>query len=418
MGKTIAEKILSAHCGVDVRAGQYVVAEPDVMMTHDGNRPLGVDLYRELHQDRLADPSKIIMVIDHHTPAPGDNNAAVHKRMRDFSREFNTVFYESAGICHQLLPEQGHVKPGYLVIGTDSHTCTSGALNAFACGVGSTDLALALAYGKMWFKVPASMKIVLNGRLPKGVYAKDIILHLLGLLKANGAVYQSIEFSGEAVAELSVDGRLTICNMAVEMGAKAGIMPFDDVLAQWLAGRVQGKLEPVRPDEDAVYSAVHEIDVSGLVPQIALPHAVDKVVPVTEAAGVKLAQANLSSCTNARLEDLKVAARILRGRRVHPQVRLNVVPASQAILKEAMEQGVLQALLEAGAVLANPSCKCCSGGAMYAVPADGENVIATTNRNFQGRLGNPNAFIYLASPATVAASALAGEVTDCRKYEG
>jgi 3-isopropylmalate/(R)-2-methylmalate dehydratase large subunit len=418
VGKTIAEKILSTHCGGDCHKGQYVIAEPDVLMTHDGNRPLSIDVYEELGMKKIFDPSRTILVIDHHTPAPGETNVAMHKKMREFSRKHGTPLHDSEGICHQVLPEKGYVTPGSLVIGTDSHTCTYGALNAFSTGVGSTDFAVAMTYGKLWFRVPETLRIDLTGKLPAGVFSKDVILSLIGRLKANGAMYMAVEFCGDTISALSIESRSAICNMVVEMGAKAGIMPFDNTLDEWLRERVRRDFEPVCADENAAYKEVLDYEVSNIGPQIARPHAVDDVVPVTEVGETKIDQANLASCTNGRLEDLRVAARILKGRKIHSGVRLNVVPASREVLLDALKEGIIQTLVESGANINNPSCKGCSGGAMFGVPADGENVITSSNRNFKGRLGNPKAFIYLASPATVAASALTGRITDCREFLG
>ena len=416
MGQTIAEKIFSNHVGAACKTGDFVVCTPDLLMTHDANRPLTVDMLQKLGAQPVFDPARTVVVIDHHTPAPAETNANIHKRLRNWARENQTVLYESRGICHQLLPENGHVAPGDLVTGSDSHTCTYGALNALASGVGTTDLVVALTQGKLWFKVPASIRIELSGSLPPGVFAKDLILHLLGRYGANGAVYKCLEFCGEGVSTLSVSSRLTVCNMAVEMGAKAGIMPCDDRLLDWLKGRGGRGPQPVAPDESAIYQDSWQIDLAGLSPMVARPHRVDDVVPVSQLDGVPVQQANLAGCTNGRLEDLKAAAHILKGKKIHQGVRLLVVPASQQVLLDAMAEGVMQTLLEAGAVLANPSCKGCSGGPRFGVPADGDNVISSANRNFQGRLGNPAANIYLASPAMVAAAALTGRIVDCREF--
>lgn len=416
MGQTIAEKIFSNHVGTACKAGDFVVCTPDLLMTHDANRPLTVDMLQKIGARPVFDPARTVVVIDHHTPAPAETNANIHKRLRSWARENGTVLYESRGICHQLLPENGHVAPGDLVIGSDSHTCTYGALNALSSGVGTTDLVVALTQGKLWFKVPASIRIELSGTLPPGVFAKDLILHLLGRYGANGAVYKCLEFGGEGVSTLSVASRLTICNMAVEMGAKAGIMPCDDRLLGWLKEKARHGPKPVAPDESAVYQDSWQIDLAGLTPMVARPHRVDDVVPASQLEGVPVQQANLAGCTNGRLEDMRAAACILKGKKINQDVRLLVVPASQQVLMDAMAEGIMQTLLEAGAVLANPSCKGCSGGPRFGVPADGDNVISSANRNFQGRLGNPAANIYLASPAMVAAAALTGRIVDCRDF--
>jgi 3-isopropylmalate/(R)-2-methylmalate dehydratase large subunit len=377
------------------------------------------DLLKEMQTHEVKDPERVMVVIDHHTPAPADINANIHQSLRDFAQKQGTHLYESQGICHQVLSESGLVLPGDLIIGSDSHMCTQGALNALAAGVGSTDLAVALTQGALWFKVPHSFQIVLNGQICQGVYAKDIVLQLMGQLSARGAVYACLEFSGDAIAELSMDARLTICNMAVESGAKACLMPYDKKLQDWLDQNNEQpnrRMQPAVPDDDANYQKVVTIDLQDLKPVVSRPHQVDDVVPVEEVEQVEIQQANLAGCVASRLEDLREAAKILKGRKVHPNVRLNVVPASQKILQAALREGIVETLIESGATLANPSCKACSSGPRYAVPADGENVITSANRNFKGRLGNPKAFIYLASPATVAASAIAGHITDCRQY--
>jgi 3-isopropylmalate/(R)-2-methylmalate dehydratase large subunit len=314
------------------------------------------------------------------------------------------------------MPERGHVLPGELVIATDSHTCTYGALNAFATGVGSSDGAAALISGKLWFKVPETIRFVLKGHLPSGVYSKDLILYLIGSVTADGTTYKAAEFVGEAISALSVDSRLTISNMAVEMGAKVGLMEVDEKTLAWLKGRATRPFEPVFSDADADFASVLEYDVSKLTPQVAMPHQVDKVVPVEKALGIPIQQANIVACTNSRLEDLEIAASILSGRRIHSGVRLYVVPASRPIQIEALRRGIMQTILEAGGVMGVPGCEGCSGGSNFAVAADGDHVITTANRNFRGRVANPEAFLYLASPATVAASALEGRIADCRKY--
>jgi len=417
VGKTIAEKILGRHAGRETSAGEIVMADVDFIMSHDGNRPLSIQVFEEMGGETLFDPKKFALVIDHAPSSPTPVVANAHKLVRQFAQRQRCLLYESGeGSCHQLMPERGHALPGELVIGTDSHTCTYGALNAFATGVGVSDAAAAMISGKLWFKVPETVRFVLKGRLPAGVYAKDLILHLIGSVTADGATYKAAEYVGDAVAALSMDGRLTISNMAVEMGAKAGLMEADEKTLAWLKGRSARPFEPVFSDPDAVFADVLEYDVSKLTPQVALPHQVDKVVPVEEVLGKPIQQANIVACTNSRLEDLEVAASILSGRRVHPGVRLYVVPASRPIQIEAMRRGILPAIIEAGGVLGVPGCEACSGGSQFGVAADGDHVITTANRNFRGRVANPEAFLYLASPATVAASALEGKIADCRKY--
>jgi 3-isopropylmalate/(R)-2-methylmalate dehydratase large subunit len=315
------------------------------------------------------------------------------------------------------VPERGHVTCGDLVLGADSHTCTYGAINVLSTGVGSTDLAITLASGKNWFRVPETIKIIVKGELPKAVYSKDIILHIIGKIGANGATYKSVEFYGDAIYDLSVDARLTISNLAVEIGAKCGLMQADAKVLKWLAGRSKRPPQPVAADENARYAETMEFDISGLPPQVARPHTVDNVCGVEELGEVRIDQAFLGTCTNGRLEDLEVASRILKARRVHPDVVFIVAPASKEIYLQAAKKGFIEILIKAGCVIVGPGCGPCVG-THNGVPADGDVVISTANRNFKGRMGNPNAFIYLASPATVAASAVKGRIDDPRNYKG
>lgn len=416
MGKTIAEKILSSHSGQDAYANDIVIADLDFVMGQDGTSPLAIQVFKEMQGEKIFDPERVAMVIDHSAPSPLEGVSGLHALMREFARQQGLKLYDVGdGVCHQLVPEKGHVVCGDLVVGADSHTCTYGALNAFATGVGSTDLAAAMISGKLWFKVPESVKLVLNGRLPAGVYAKDLILYLIADLTADGVTYMAVEFTGEAIAELSVEGRFTIANMAIEMGAKAGLMEADEKTLAWVERHSRRVPRPTAADPDASYAWVKEYDVSSLPPYVARPHTVDNGVPVTEVAGTPIQQAVLGTCTNGRLEDLRIAASILRGRKVHPGVRLIVAPASRQILLDAMREGIMETLVEAGAAVVTPGCGPCVG-THNGIPSDGENVISTANRNFKGRMGNGKAFIYLASPATVAASAVAGEIADPREF--
>jgi 3-isopropylmalate/(R)-2-methylmalate dehydratase large subunit len=416
VGKTIAEKILSRASQTEARAGDLVVAEVDFLMGQDGTSPLAIQAFREMNGSRVADPERVVMVIDHSAPSPNEGVSALHALMREFAREQGINFFDvGEGVCHQLVPERGHVVPGDLVIGSDSHTTTYGALNVFSTGVGSTDLAAAMLTGKLWFKVPESYRVTCTGRLPGGVFAKDLVLYLAGQVTADGATYLALEFGGETIRELSVEGRFTIANMAVEMGAKAGLMACDEKTLAWVGAHSNRQPRPANPDPDAEYAKQDEFDVSQLEPQVAKPHTVDNVVPVAEVAGTPIQQAVLGTCTNGRLEDLRVAASILRGRKVDPRLRLVVAPASRRIYLDALEDGTLAALVEAGAAVVTPGCGPCVG-THNGVPSDGENVISTANRNFKGRMGNNKAFIYLASPATVAASALAGCIADPRPF--
>jgi 3-isopropylmalate/(R)-2-methylmalate dehydratase large subunit len=415
MGRTIAEKIFSTHCGRDVRAGELVVTEVDFMMGQDGTSPLAIKAFRELGGENVLDPKRVALVIDHSSPSPLEGVSNLHGMMRSFAAEQGTGIYDvGCGVCHCLLPEQGHVAPGEIVIGADSHTTTYGAINAFSTGVGSTDLAAAMLTGRLWFKVPPTLRLELRGELPAGVYSKDVALYLAGELTADGATYLAVEYGGEVIDSLSVEARFTISNMAVEMGAKAGLMEADGKTLAWVSARVSRAFTPVAPDADADYEGVMEFDLDGLAPQVAEPHRVDSVRPVEEVEGTPIHEAVIGTCTNGRLEDLEVAMRILAGRRVSPEVRLIVAPASRQVLMDAMEKGIVRRLIEAGAVFVTPGCGPCVG-THNGVPADGERVISTANRNFKGRMGNSSAFIYLASPATVAASAVAGKITDPRR---
>lgn len=416
MGKTIAEKILSKKSGQDAFANDIVVADVDFRMGQDGTSPLAIRAYQAMNGKGIYAPESAALVIDHSAPSPLEGVSALHTLMREFARENGISLYDiGEGVCHQLIPEKGHVGPGSLVIGADSHTCTYGALNAFATGVGSTDLAAALISGKMWFKVPETIKFICHGKLPAGVYSKDLILFLINQVTADGATYMAAEYTGEAIQQLSVEARFTISNMAIEMGAKVGLMEADDKVMEWVHAHSDKQFEAVSSDPDAEYFAIKEYDVSGLTPFVAKPHRVDNGVPVDEVAGTPIQQAVLGTCTNGRLEDLTIAAQILKGRKVHPDVRLIVAPASRQIYLDAIDTGVLKTLVQAGAAVVTPGCGPCVG-THNGIPSDGENVISTANRNFKGRMANNKAFIYLASPATVAVSAVKGEITDPREF--
>lgn len=417
MPRTIAEKILSAHAGHDVSAGDIVVANLDFTMGQDGTSMMIIDELERLGTQKVFDPQRFAMVLDHSAPSPVAGTSRIHTKMRRAAEKYGSVLYDiGEGICHQLVPEHGHVMPGDLVVGADSHTCTYGALNAAATGVGSTDLAAAAYTGKLWFKTPESMRLVCRGVLPKGVYSKDLVLYLVGDIGADGATYRSMEFVGDTISNLSVDARLTICNMAVEMGAKFGIMEADEKTLAWLRGRSSRQPKPTAPDEGAPYAEVKEYDFSKLGPQIAKPHTVDNVVPIEEVAGTEIQQGVIGTCTNGRTEDFEAAALILKARRVDRHTRLICVPASKSVLIEIIERGVHRALLDAGAVFVTPGCGPCVG-THAGIPGDYENVVSTANRNFLGRMGNPEGVnIFLASPATVAASVIEGRIADPRKY--
>lgn len=415
-GKTIAEKIFSAKSGTDARAGDIVVADLDFVMGQDGTSPLAIAALEDMGVEELFDPSKVAVVMDHSSPSPIQGVSRLHTIMREFGKRTGAKVYDvGCGVCHQLIPENAHIVPGDLMVGCDSHTCTYGALNVFSTGVGSTDGAAAMASGKLWFRVPSTIRVTYNGELPVGSFSKDMVLYLAGMIGADGATYRALEFDGPAIDALSVDARMTISNMAIEMGAKAGLMAADEKVVAWFDGRTDKPLAPTHPDDDATYERHIEIDASVIGPQIAKPHAVDNVSPIEEVVGTPVQQAFIGTCTNGRLEDLGIAARILEGRTVHPDTRLIVAPASADIYLKAMDAGYVQTLIKAGAIFVTPGCGPCVG-THNGVPSDGENVISTANRNFKGRMGNSNAFIYLGSPATVAASAIEGVIADPRPY--
>lgn len=417
-GKTIAEKVFSAHSGTDARAGDIVVADVDFVMGQDGTSPLAIRALERMGVDEVFDPSKVALVIDHSSPSPLEGVSALHTIMRDFGVKTGAKVYDiGAGVCHQLIPEQGHVVPGDLMVGCDSHTCTYGAVNVFSTGVGSTDGAAAMAAGKLWFKVPDTLRVAYTGKLKPGVFSKDLILYLAGQIGADGATYEAIEFDGPVIDGLSVEARMTISNMAIEVGAKAGLMRADAKTLAWYEGRSTRAPKPVDPDPDAVYVRSLTFDASAIGPQIAKPHAVDNVSPVEDVAGTPIQQGFIGTCTNGRLEDLAIAAGILKGRSIAPGVRLIVAPASKQVYLDAIAAGYISVLVESGAAVVTPGCGPCVG-THNGVPSDGENVISTANRNFRGRMGNSNAFVYLGSPATVAASVIEGKITDPRKYFG
>jgi 3-isopropylmalate/(R)-2-methylmalate dehydratase large subunit len=416
MGKTIAEKILIKHAGKILAAGDFAICNVDFTFGQDGTSSIIIDRVRELGLKQLK--TKFCMVIDHSAPSPNEGVSGVHKKMRRFSLDYKIGLYDiGCGVCHQVIPESGQLLPGDLVLGADSHTCTYGALGVFSTGVGSTDLAIALATGKNWFKVPSTIKIIIKGKIPKGVFAKDIILHIISRVGAGGATYKAIEFCGPVIDSLDMDGRFTMCNMVVEMGAKAGFMPQDNKTIEWLKKRLpkNKKIISVVADRDAGYERILEFDISKLKPQVSTPHNVDTVTSVDKLKNIKINEAYLGTCTNGRLSDLKIAASILKLKKVAQGVRFIIAPASRSIFLEALKLGIIDTFIKSGAVLVAPGCGPCVG-THNGIPADAENVISTANRNFKGRMGNPKAFIYLASPASVTASAIEGKIADPRKY--
>jgi len=419
MGMTITEKILAKASGQkQVQPGQLIDANIDIVMCHDVTTPPAISMLVEKGIDKVFDREKIVVTPDHFQPAKDIQSAELHKRLDQWARRHNIKYYYKlgkAGVCHALLPEQGHIRPGEVIVGGDSHTCTYGAFAAFSTGVGSTDLAAAIATGQLWFKVPASIKFVLNGSLGHGVYSKDVILAVITRIGVDGALYKAMEFVGPTLKQMSMEARMTITNMAIEAGAKNGIIGFDDITKQYLDEHLTYKKDYTVPvsDKDAKYESVEEFDCSKLEPMVALPHLPSNAVPIGECAGKPMDQAYIGSCTNGRIEDLRIAAKILKGRSV--AIRTIIVPATPTIWKQAKDEGLFDIFYEAGCVISTPTCGACLGGFM-GILASGERCISTTNRNFVGRMGHPKSEVYLASPATAAASALEGKLTDPRKY--
>jgi 3-isopropylmalate/(R)-2-methylmalate dehydratase large subunit len=404
MNQTISEKIISQHAGKPVKAGDIAIVRVDGVMATDATAPFAIKAFRAMGGKKLWDSERVSLIIDHASPAPNEIVANLHNLMRDFSAEMGCRLYDiGEGICHQLMVEDAHVRPGDLFLGADSHTPTYGALNAFGIGVGSTDLAATMLTGKTWLKVPKTIKITLNGELKKGVTSKDLILFLVKELGSEGANYQTVEFTGETVRSMTLASRMAIANMSSEMGAKTGLVDPTG-LDLWYP------FEPTFPDADAEYTRELTFDVSNLRPQIAKPHSPENVVAIDEVLGTKVHYAFIGSCTNTRLEDLHAAAHVLKGKKL-TSTRLIIAPASKKVFNDALKDGTIQILSDAGATFITSGCGPCVGSHL-GVPGDGEVVISSTNRNFQGRMGNPKAQIYLGSPAVVAASALAGEITE------
>ncbi|MBM3327142.1 MAG: 3-isopropylmalate dehydratase large subunit [Calditrichaeota bacterium] len=413
MPHTIAEKILAAKAGLkEVEPGQLVTARPDKAMSHD-NAGLVIRQFRQIGAEKVFDPARIIIPLDHRAPAESEKTAAAHKSIREFVAEQGVAaFYDiREGICHQVMIEKGHVLPGELILGTDSHTTSYGCLAAASSGIGATEMAAVWATGEIWLRVPETIRIEVKGNFGLNVYPKDLALYLLGLLTARGADYMSLEYYGKAISQMPVSGRFTLCNLAMEMGAKFAIIPYDAQTEAYLKARAPFKWTPVAADPDAKYTRVVEVDLDRLEPQIALPHRPDNVVPLGKAAGVKLDQIVIGSCTNGRIDDLDIAASIIGRRKVSTKVRLLVIPGSREIYLEALRKGILESLVEAGAVVLNPGCGPCLG-AHQGILAAGEKCLATTNRNFKGRMGSGEAEVYLCSPAVAAQAALIGEIPD------
>jgi len=415
MGLTLAEKILSINLAREVHAGDFAVFTVNLCLLQDGTGPLAVRQFKKLGFSKVFDPKSVVIFLDHAAPSPKSELSNDHMLLREFARETGSVLSDVGdGVCHQVM-SQYYTSPGDVLIGADSHTVTGGALASFATGMGSTDVAVGMGLGKTWLKVPATTRIVAEGDLPVGVYSKDIILHVIGTLGADGATYMSLEFGGGTIDRMAMSSRLVLANMAVEAGAKVGLVASDALTQKYLVQYDRGAAyREIRPDSDATYASVLEIDSAKLEPLVACPHTVDNVKSVREVAGTKLDQVMIGSCTNGRLDDLAVAALILRGKIRHVNTRLVVVPASRRVFMEAVEAGYVKTLLEAGAVIMPPGCASCCG-VHGGILGDGEVCLATTNRNFLGRMGNPKSFVYLSSPATAAASAIKGEITDPRE---
>ena len=419
MPMTITEKILAAHCGKsELRPGELINAKLDLVMCHEVTTPPAISMLEERGMDQVFDPDKIVVTPDHFVPNKDIQTAQLAKRLREWTRRHKIKHYYEIGrhgVCHALLPEQGFVRPGMVIVGADSHTCTYGALGAFSTGIGSTDQAAAVYSGELWFKVPESMKFILTGKLPDGVYSKDIILRIISQIGVDGALYRAMEFTGPTLLELSVEARMTLTNMAIEAGAKSGIITADEATVEYVRARTDENFEMCTSDEEAEYAEVIEIDVSNLEPIVAFPHLPSNGRKVSEIGQVTIDQVYIGSCTNARIEDLRVAAAMLKGHQVANHIRTMVVPATTQIWRQALAEGLFEIFADAGCAISTPTCGACLGGHM-GVLAEGERCLSTTNRNFVGRMGHPKAEIYLASPATAAASAIRGVIADPREF--
>ncbi len=415
MGKTLAEKILSEKSGCEAKSGNIVIAEVDLVFAQDTTGPLTIRQFQAGGFEHLANSGKSVLILDHAAPSPNSELSTDHILLRQFAQQTGCLISDVGdGVCHQIVAES-LAKPGDLIIGADSHTVTAGGLGAFATGMGSTDIAIALALGRTWFRVPETIRIAVSGSFNKGVYAKDFILHLIGRLGADGVTYKALEFSSDALGAISMPERLTIANMSVEAGAKVGLFPSDKVTQDYLASQGRGNhYQPIFPDADAIYEQTININLANLEPTVSKPHTVDNTALVKELKGTKIQQVFIGTCTNGRLEDLAVVANIMKGKKRHPETRLIVAPASRKVLLAAIEAGYIQTLVEAEAVILPPGCGACLG-LHQGVLGNGESCLSTANRNFKGRMGNPGAFIYLGSPATAAATAITGEITDPRE---
>jgi 3-isopropylmalate/(R)-2-methylmalate dehydratase large subunit len=417
----ITEKILAKASGKEaVHPGEIVDAKVDMIMVHDLTGPLAVEAFKKIGVQKVWDNQKAVVILDHQVPAESVKAAELHKTMRQFAKDQKLRIYDigRGGICHQVMPEKGHVVPGTVIVGADSHTCTYGAFGAFATGIGSTEAAAVFATGKIWLKVPKAVKINVTGQFPNFVTPKDLILSIIGRMRVDGAIYESAEFAGPTIKVMSIAGRMTLCNMAVEMGAKNGIIEPDETTRKFLEDRVKTlpDFESLKSDTDAHYARTVEFNVSKMEPQIACPSSVDNVKPISKVGNVPIEQAFIGSCTNGRIEDLRLAAKILKGKKVKDGVRALVIPASQEVYKQALNEGLIEIFNDAGAIVCGSACGPCLGGHIGLLAA-GEACVSTSNRNFIGRMGSTQASVYLASPATVAASAVTGKITDPRTLE-
>jgi 3-isopropylmalate/(R)-2-methylmalate dehydratase large subunit len=418
----ISEKILAKASGkTAVHPGEIVDAKVDVIMVHDLTGPLAIEAFKKIGVSKVWDNKKVVIILDHQIPAESVKMAELHKMLRKFAKEQAIRIYDvgEGGICHQVMPEKGHVTSGSLIVGADSHTCTYGAFGSFATGIGSTEAAAVFATGKLWLKVPEAIKFNVEGKFPKYVTPKDLVLSIIGKVGVDGAIYKSVEFTGQTIRDMSIAGRMTVCNMTVEMGAKNGIIEPDETTRKFLEGRVpnaKAAVEQWKSDVDSKYEKTIEINVSDMEPQIACPSSVDNVKPISKVGKVEINQAFIGSCTNGRIEDLRIAAQILKGKKVKTGVRALVIPASQEVFAQALKEGLVEVFTESGALVCGATCGPCLGGHIGLL-ASGETCVSTSNRNFIGRMGSPEANVYLASPAVVAASALTGKLTDPRKVE-
>ena len=410
MGMTIAEKIIARAAGLpEVHAGEIHTVELDYLMSNDGTSHLTVDKYNKLKNPHIEDVKKLVWIVDHNVPCDSPKTAASQKKMRDFAKEHGIDFYEGEGVCHQVMLEK-YVSPGMLIFGADSHTCSYGALGAFGTGVGNTDYLYGMVTGKSWVMTPETLRFNLTGKLQNGATARDLILTIIGMIGANGANYHAMEFGGEGLKNLSISDRIAICNLCVEAGAKTGLMEVDEKVMEYL--EEHGGRKPAacfESDPDAKFEKVYDIDMSTIVPVVAKPHFVDNIAPVSDCAGIRINEAFLGSCNNGRIEELRIGAEIIKGKKVAPTVRFLVVPASREVYLQAMKEGLLDIFMEAGAIVMNPNCSVCWGSCQGVIGA-GEVLISTGTRNFKGRAGDKDSFVYLASAATVTASAIAGEI--------